>query len=210
MRGGSFTFLPLLLAPCALLAQQGTVTILPAEQQIAGAVAPLPPELREDAIVLGYRPLGRGLVTLREGSGEMICLADDPFEAERFHAACYHRSLEPFMARGRELRAQGVIDRAIIDSVRQAEAESGALPMPEHPAALYSLTGPAGAFDAATGEVTGATPLFVLYMPWATAEVTGLSARPKRGEPWIMFPGKPWAHIMLVPPAADTLQSGER
>ena len=30
----------------------------------------------------------------------MICLADDPNESPRWHVACYHKALEPFMARG--------------------------------------------------------------------------------------------------------------
>jgi hypothetical protein len=36
------------------------------------------------------------------------CLASDPAVA-RFHVACYHHSLEPFMACGRALREQGIM-----------------------------------------------------------------------------------------------------
>src|SRR5918912_1355337 len=43
-----------------------------------------------------------------------------------------------------------------VDSVRFAEARAGKLALPDRPAALYSLTGPAGSFDPATGAVTGA------------------------------------------------------
>jgi len=71
---------------------------LSAEQQIASAVLPLPSDLRAGATVLGYSGAGM-FTTLREGRGSMICLASDP-KSPRFHVACYHRSLEPFMAPG--------------------------------------------------------------------------------------------------------------
>jgi len=74
------------------------------ETQIAAAVLAAPAELREDAAVLGYNPKGE-LVTLREGKNEIICLASDPGKSS-FSVACYHRDLEPYMARGRELLAQ--------------------------------------------------------------------------------------------------------
>jgi len=106
------------------------------ERQIAEAVSPLPETLRRAAAVLGYG-YGR-MVVLREGTNTMICLADDPMR-EGFHAACYHESLGPFMARGRELRAQGK-NGAERRAIRIAEIEAGTLAMPDHPTALYSLT----------------------------------------------------------------------
>lgn len=170
----------------------------PAAEQIAGAVAPAPEGLRDAATVLGYSGTGE-LVTLRRGEGDLICLADDPGD-ERFHVACYYKALDPFMARGRELRAAGK-ERAEILETREAEIASGKLHMPPGPTALYSLTGPAGSFDKATGTVSGANRTYVVYIPYATAESTGLSPQGAVGAPWIMSPGKPWAHIMLVQPA---------
>ena len=166
----------------------------PADQQIAAAVLPLPKEMRDGATVLGYSPQGQ-LVPLRNGSGDMVCLASDP-KTGRFHVACYHKSLEPFMARGRALRASGVTGGQV-DSTRFAEARAGTLAMPTQPAVLYSLTG--GSFDPATGTATGARSLYVVYIPYATAQSTGLSAVPVQGAPWIMFPGTPKAHIMFTP-----------
>jgi hypothetical protein len=168
----------------------------PAEEQIAAAVLPAPKDMRADATVLGYAPSGH-LTTLRKGQGALICLASAP-KAERFHVACYQRSLEPFMARGRALRAHGVTGDKV-DSVRFAEVRSGKLSMPKHPAVLYSLTGPADSFDPATGTAPKAGPLFVVYVPFATAKSTGLSATPVEGAPWIMHPGTPKAHIMFEP-----------
>ena len=189
------------IAPLAASGQTPAAASAPTHlteaQQIAAAVLPLPAEFRESATVLGRRGGAPELVRLREGRGPFVCLANDP-SANRFHVACYHKSLEPFMARGRELRAQGVAENQV-DTVRFAEVESGALKMPAQPALLYSLSGPAGAFDPATGTAPGARALFVVYMPGATAESTGLSARPQQGTPWIMYPGTPKAHIMFVP-----------
>jgi hypothetical protein len=177
-------------------AADGVTAILPAEHQIAAAVLAAPETMRAGATVWGYAPDGR-VTRLRKGSGELICLASDP-RAERFHVACYHRSLEPFMTRGRALRAHGVTgDR--VDSVRFAEARAGKLRLPRHPAMLYSLTGPRDSFDPATGTAPKAEPLFVLYVPYATAASTGLSAAPVEGGPWIMHPGTPKAHIMFAP-----------
>ncbi|MEM7352489.1 MAG: hypothetical protein AAF657_16940 [Acidobacteriota bacterium] len=169
-----------------------------AKDQIAGAVSPAPEGLQEGATVLGYAADTKGLVPLRQGDGDLICLADDPSD-ERFHAACYFKALEPFMARGRALRAEGK-KRDEVLATRAAEIKSGKIEMPPH-SALYSLTGPVDSFDPTTGQVTGANRTTVVYLPYATAETTGLSPKPAVGAPWIMSPGEPWAHIMLVHPA---------
>ena len=197
----AFAFVSTFAVPLALGAQAAPAPAAPAvrlteAQQVASAVLPLPIEFREHARVLGYREGSPSLVALREGSGPFTCLASDP-AAARFHVACYHQSLEPFMARGRALRAAGTTG-AKVDSVRFAEVKRGRLAMPRQ-AALYSLTGPAGSYDAATNSVTGARPLIVVYIPGATESSTGLTAKPAEGSPWIMFPGTPKAHIMFVP-----------
>ena len=182
---------------CALepAGAQTTATVSPAAVQINSATAPLPEEFRATAAVLGYAEGSKTLSELRKGTGAYICLADDPSDP-RFHVACYHKSLEPFMARGRELRAMKVTN---VDSARFAEIDAGKLKMPSQPAALYSLTGKPEMLDAATGAVTGARPLYVVYLPFATPESTGIPAKAGENTPWLMFPGTPKAHIMFVP-----------
>lgn len=169
---------------------------LSSDQQISAAVLPLPEEMRDSATVLGYEADGK-LVRLRSGTGSMICLAPQP-KSPRFHVACYHKSLEPFMARGRALRANGVKGDGV-DSVRFREAKAGRLKLPRQAAALYSLTGPWDGFDAATVTAPKAKPLFVVYMPYATAATTGLRTKPLKDGPWLMGAGTPKAHIMIVP-----------
>lgn len=184
-----------LCAPLAMALPVRAQSGPPAEQQVRAAVQPLPEEFRESARVLGYGAPGTALKEVRSGKGPYVCLADDPREP-RFHVACYHQSLEPFMARGRELRAAGVVN---VDSARYAEIEAGKLAMPRQPAALYSLSAEQGTPDPATGVVAGARPLYVVYIANATAESTGLPTKPQRNAPWLMLPGTPKAHIMFVP-----------
>ena len=172
-------------------------TTPPAAEQIAAAVLPLPQEFRADARVLGYRAGSHALVPLRGGKGPFTCLASDP-SGQGFHVACYHESLEPFMARGRALRASGVKGDQV-DTVRFAEVRAKKLAMPTHPASLYQLFGPPDAFDPRTGTAAKARALFIVYLPGATAASTGLSTKPVEGAPWLMFPGTPKAHIMLEP-----------
>ncbi len=166
------------------------------EDQIKAAVSPAPDEMKEGARVLGYSDDGE-LTTLREGSNQLICIADDP-QQDNFHVACYHKDLEPFMKRGRELKAEG-LSREKADSIRYKEIEEGKIELPRKPMALYSLTGSAQSFDYKTGMVQNASPLYVIYIPYATQESTGLSKKPaSKGAPWIMEPGTPWAHIMVM------------
>ena len=103
------------------------------------------------------------------------------------------------MARGRALRASGV-KGAGVDSVRFSEIKNGKLNMPKQPSALYSITLKPEEVDAQTGVLPAtAKPLYVVYIPFATSESTGIPTTPKGGMPWIMFPGTPKAHIMFVP-----------
>jgi hypothetical protein len=190
--------LGLLIVPTILAAQaeKASGAPLPDAQQIAAAVAPLPQEFREGARVLGYHAGSPKLIEIRKGTGSFTCIATDP-KQPRYHAACYHDSMEPFMLRGRELRDQGVKGDKV-DTVRFAEVKSGKLVMPKFPAALYQLNGPGDVVDAATGGVKGALATNVIYIPFATTATTGLSAQPVPNSPWIMYPGTPKAHIMLI------------
>lgn len=164
----------------------------PAAEQIAAAVLALPKEMREGAGVMGYRTAGK-LELLRPVKNGMLCLADDPAE-EQFHVSCYAETMEPFMARGRSLRASGVKGTQV-DTARFAEVKSGKLRMPTAPAALYQIF--AKSYDPATQTVTAGRSLFVVYVPFATAATTGLSTVPSDSKPWLMLPGTPKAHIMF-------------
>ena len=191
----------LAVAAAATVAQSHAVQAQPSplptvSQQVAAAVLALPKEMQAGATVMGYRTAGK-LETIRAGKNGMICLALFAVEKD-FHVACYQDGMEPFMARGRELRAQGVKDPKV-DSVRFAEVASGKIRMPKA-AALYQIFGKPTSWDAATGKVSDASTLLVFYIPGATAASTGLSPVPTRIGPWIMYPGTPKAHIMISGP----------
>ena len=169
--------------------------------QIKTAVLAAPADQRAAATVYGYDEAG-GVVTLREGSNEMICLADDP-NREGFSVACYHRDLEPFMKRGRELKEEGKSSQEVFDT-REKEVKDGTLSMPEQPSTLFVYSASADQYDPAAGEVTDGSFRYVVYIPYATAESTGLPLSPEApGMPWIMDPGTHRAHIMINPPAGQ-------
>lgn len=184
----------LLISSASLLAQ-----VPSKEDQVAAAIQALPEEQRANATVLGYDENGQ-LVEIRKGTNQSICLADDPGK-DGFNAACYHSSLSDFMARGRALRAEGK-SRKEISEIRESEAKSGALKMPEKPSTLHVLYGKEAKYNPTTGIVENANLRYVVYMPWATQASSGLPLKPMiPGGPWLMFPGTHNAHIMITPPA---------
>lgn len=167
------------------------------EALITTALMAAPEVSRAGATVIGYNMAGE-FVTLREGTNEFICLADDP-KKEKFSAACYHKSLEPFMARGRALKAEGKKAKEIFD-IREIEVKSGKLSMGGPGSTLHIYYGPKTDYDPETGQVAEAIYRYVVYLPFATAESTGLPESPVApNHPWIMNPGTHRAHIMVSP-----------
>ena len=172
--------------------------------RIEAAVSPAPVALRAGATVLDFDSTG-ALVTVRPGTNTLICLGDNPV-GKSFHVACYDRELDPFMARGRALRGQHVSSEET-DSIRAREIRSGQLAMPRHPTALYQYFASRDSVDGAAGVIHGAQYLYLVYMPFATTEPTGFPVQPLNdGGPWLMYPGKPWAHLMIGPPQAQTVR----
>jgi len=170
--------------------------VAPPADQIASAILAAPKERRAAATVLGYNDKGE-VTTLRKGTNDLICLATDP-KAKAFSVACYHKDLEPFMARGRELASEGAKGNDRHEQ-RWKEVQDGKVKMPREARLLYVLTGKG--YDSAKGEVIESYLRWVVYVPYATPESTGLSTTPGQGgAPWLMYPGTPGAHIMISPP----------
>ena len=85
--------------------------------------------------------------------------------------------------------------------IREQEVKSGKLQMNKQPATLFVYSAAADKFNPETGEVKEGYARSVIYIPYATAESTGLPAKPGApGMPWIMNPGTHRAHIMIDPP----------
>ncbi len=161
--------------------------------QIKTAVLAAPEKFRDNAMVYGYDEYGK-LTVLRKGTNQYICLADDPNQ-EGFQAAAYHKDLDPFMQRGRELKAQGKSFKERFD-IREEEVKSGKLKMPDK-TTLFVLH---GTLNEETNEVEDQYLRYVVYIPYATEESTGLPAAAiGKGHPWIMDPGTHRAHIMISP-----------
>lgn len=129
----------------------------------------------------------------------MICLADDPNQPG-LSVACYHRDLEPFMKRGRELKKEGKGFDDVF-ATREKEAKAGTLKMPSQPTTLFVYSASKDNYNEETGEVKNGYLRYVVYIPYATSESTGLPTKPDGpAMPWIMHPGTHGAHIMINPP----------
>jgi len=167
------------------------------DQQIASAILAAPIEGRNEAKVYGYSESG-DFMMLREGFNDFICIADDP-KKDGFQVVCYHKSLEPMMARGRELAGEGKT-REEKEAIRDQEATSGKMSLPESPATLHIYYGDNAYFNEETGTIENAKYRYVVYIPYATQESTGLPLAPhESSHPWLMFPGRYNAHIMITP-----------
>ena len=179
------------------LVAQESVEILPSEIQIKTAVLPAPEEEKDGAMVYGYNEEGE-FVVLREGTNNLVCIGDDP-NKEGISVSCYSKKLEPFMARGRELSAEGK-DFNEKREIRGSEVASGKIPMPRAPSMTYIFFGTEANYDKTTGALKDGQFRYVIYTPFATPEETGLPIKPHaKGMPWLMDPGTHRAHIMVGP-----------
>lgn len=172
-------------------------TILPRAIQIKTAVLPAPDSDKDGAMVYGYDATG-AMVVLREGTNNLICLADDPTK-KGISVSCYSTKLEPFMKRGRELTAEG---KSFSEKreIRGMEVAQGKLEMPREPSMTYIYYGTEDGYNSETGELTDGQFRYVIYTPFATTESTGLPDKPHaKGMPWLMDPGTFRAHIMVGP-----------
>jgi hypothetical protein len=168
-----------------------------AAMQIKLALLAAPPEKRDSATVYGYDS-DKNLVIIKKGSNEMICLASNPDDTG-FSVSCYTKNLEPLMQRGRELRNQGFKGDQLFDE-RAKEVKNGTLKMPDGPSTLFVYTADSKDVDQSKGEVKNGYLRYVIYIPFATAESTGLPTKPSApGMPWIMDPGTYRAHVMINP-----------
>jgi len=66
-----------------------------------------------------------------------------------------------------------------------------------------------GKVNETTGEVTDLYTRYVIYIPYATPESTGIPLVPVAdGAPWMMNPGTHRAHIMINPPKTAVATKG--
>lgn len=186
----NIVLIPFLIFSCLFFGQE----IPSKEWQIKTALMAVPADYKDGAKVYGYDSLGN-FITLREGSNDYIALASDP-KRKNFSTAAYHKELDEFMARGRELKAQGKEFKEIFD-IREEEVKSGKLKMPDK-TTLCVFT---GEINKTTNEIENGYLRYVFYVPFATGKTTGLPTTPTPpGHAWLMNPGTHRAHIMISPP----------
>jgi hypothetical protein len=171
--------------------------IPPAARQIAAAVLPLPPSMREQAGVLGYAP-DLSVISLREGSNGMVCIGTRPGD-DSFDARCYQQSFMPVVRRMRELYSQGKNWDGVAQEI-DGEIKSGKLKLPDHPTAGYRMLGPISAYDPRTNTAgKEITAWQSIHFPYKTAAEIGL---PEEGQvprtmPYVMTSGTFWSHVMI-------------
>lgn len=190
----TFFYITALLSSYVATAQ---VTPLSSDIQIKTAILAAPSDKREGAKVYGYASDG-SFTVLRKGSNDYVCIADDP-KKDDIGVSCYHADLDVFMERGRVLAKEGKNQKEIFD-IREKEVKSGKLKMPKQPSTLFVLSGKKDNYDVNTGELKDSYLRYVIYIPFATTESTGLPLKPDvDGMPWLMDPGTHRAHIMINP-----------
>ncbi|WP_111671706.1 hypothetical protein [Algoriphagus litoralis] len=182
-------FLMLMVAWLPVLSQTGPSK----EIQIKMALLAAPEDQRSDATVYAFDG-----TLLRKGTNQTVCLGDDPTR-EGLSVSSYHISAQPFMERGWTLRKEGKTAQEIF-TTREAESKAGKLKLPDQGSLLNALTAEEKDVNWTTGDAKNTYTRSVVYIPWATAESTGLPLKPAGpGLPWIMDPGTHRAHIMINP-----------
>ena len=187
----------LILTFAALLMTVSVFSQVTKEDQIKAAVLAAPEGARDGAHVYGFDQSGK-MITLREGTNNFIVRADDPTK-EGFEVVCYPKDVEPYMARGRELKAEGK-NFGERHEIREEEMKSGKLSPPKYGSTLQIYYGKEARYNPETNALEGGNYRYVIYTPLATAKTTGLPEKPnEQGHPWVMFPGLYRAHIMITP-----------
>jgi hypothetical protein len=188
----------ILLCSCIYLAACGQGKSVNNDVQIKLALLSAPADKKDGVTVYGYGA-NKQLVVLKKGNNELITVADDP-DQPGLNVATYHKDLEPFMQRGRALKKEGKNTQQIFE-IREKEVKEGKLSMPKAPTTLYVYTAGKDDYNDQTGEVKNGYLRYVIYIPYATPESTGLPLSAELpGMPWIMHPGTHGAHIMINPP----------
>ena len=180
-----------LAAPASASAQELSV-----EAQVAEAVSPLPDSLRAGATVVSYDARGNPQV-LRAGTNSVIC-QPDVAAVPGFFVRCYHKVLAQQHNMEAKLFAEGKQPPDVQAAV-QAAIKAGTL-----------TAAPTGTMEyVRRGETREKSiVLWVMMMPNATGESTGLSTAESETAPWLMFAGTPGAHIMMPQSAAGGAASG--
>ena len=156
---------------------------------VALAVLPLPDTLRAKATVVQYEDGVRAL--LRRGTNGLTCVADQPNDL-RLSLVCYPTSIDPYMDRRRELRAEG-LRGAEFRAILGAEVRTGQLYLPTG-VMIRNVSGPINPDSGVPDSVRVWSEMFV---PFADAGELGIPEFDAGLDPWMMSAGTVGAHVMV-------------
>lgn len=167
------------------------------EAQISLATHFLPDKDKNEAKVLAYSN-DVDMIVLRDSDSYLTCVGDDP-KKDGIQIVCYYSDLEDFFQRGRVLKSQGKSPIEVRE-IRKNEIEAGELSFPKGQSMMYVFNGKEDDLNTETGDIKEGKLRYVIYLPYATQESTGLPLSPSApGMPWLMDPGTHRAHIMVMP-----------
>ncbi|MEZ5287317.1 MAG: hypothetical protein R2712_21440 [Vicinamibacterales bacterium] len=160
-----------------------------AADEIAQATLPLPEDLRAGATVYTYDAGTGARKVLRPGSNQVECMP----KGEDGFTWCYSTETAKRRDYAAKLRAEGKDAKAVQAAMTDATAKGT---IPEQPFGVMSYR--------LYGKRDRIQLLWVLSVPGATPESIGVSTASQRdnalelhGQPWLMLPGTPGAHIMI-------------
>lgn len=165
-------------------------------QSIAGALIPLPEQLRANATVVRLNASFRPEV-LRAGSNGMVCIADTPKD-DRFDVRCYRDTFIPIVYRTFQLGYD------VAGPKVAAEIQAGTLQLSRDPTAGYRCLGPISGYNASQNTVDARIECWQsIHFPFRTATDVGFPDErdvPERRQleiPYVMSSGTYWSHVMI-------------
>ena len=170
---------------CLLLITPAIAGAQSDDELIAEALSPLPEYLRDGATVTSRDDNGDRRV-LQEGTSGLSCSPDGP--GPGFLVSCIDDSSGPVLQEFRRHLALGRSPREAMDAVTTA-ARRGTVATATPGGMIWILSG---------ASRSDLVPMVGTLVPFATGESTGLPEEPTPNRAWLMCPGTPRAHIMVV------------
>ena len=159
------------------------------DPRVAEALKPLPEDLKAGATVVAYDAASGARQVLRQGTNQIECQP----KAEDGFVRCYNKILAPREDLEAKLHAQKKSDADITAAVAEGQ-KAGTIPKPQFGTMSYRYS----------DDPKRIKLLWVMSVPNATPESLGVSTTSQRdaalkgaGQPWMMLPGTPGAHIMI-------------
>lgn len=157
-------------------------TALSAETQIESAMSSAPPAVAKDATIIGWTSAaGDNTVVLREGSNGWTCFADWPV-SPGLDPACN----DPVWTAWNDAFGKG--EEPKVTTVGIAYMLQGGSD-PSHTDPMASRPAP--------GEDWVNTPAHIMLLVPGGFDAADFATEPKQDEPWIMWDGTPYEHLMV-------------